>query len=596
MRSNSPHQGSHLQPFCPPVKVYSSTSKGTFVKNAVSVQNSSHGTGVIELMLPTMITPMTGGRRTRYAVLEYDPLLDSSNIETKDWLRLAADISLNYKSFDAFVILHGTDTMSYTSSALSMLLENLGKPVIVTGAQVPLSELRNDAIENVLGALILASSNPIPEVTLFFSSTLFRGNRVSKLSNATLDAFDSPNLAPLARAGITIQVNQQLVLKPRQISPFRTHDKMSQQVVLLRLFPGLQVDTIANFFSSPIEGVVLHSFGAGNAPTKPELLEIFRKATYERGIVIVNISQCIRGEVSAIYQVGKQLQSVGVVPGADMTPECALTKLSYLLGKPELSRDQVRSLMSKSLRGELTERQTMDDDVHRAKRSISRGGGASEKEEENGVVRRFLQDILLQEGSDGINFDDDLDDLTLAAERGLLPYSIQQAVLSRDDTALRSFIDRKHVLDALPQFMVSTPGGNALSSSLPSLTAVNTSSSFAASQERHPRRQTYNRLELSLHIAAARGQEQQVRTLLEAGYSVHERDYAGRTPLYLAALNGHLDTVKLLHNAGAHLGSEEYATAAFNRSRSLSSASNVTDVEKISTLWAAAGLGDDIVL
>ena len=149
----------------------------------------------------------------------------------------------------------------------------------------------------------MASSHPIPEVSLFFSSTLFRGNRVSKLSNSSLHAFDSPNLPPLATAGITINVNQSLVLKPRLLQPFRAHDQMSQQVVLLRLFPGLQVETIANFFAAPIQGVVLHSFGAGNAPTKPELLEIFAKATKERDIVIVNISQCIRGEVSAIYQV-----------------------------------------------------------------------------------------------------------------------------------------------------------------------------------------------------------------------------------------------------------------------------------------------------
>lgn len=401
--------------FYPRVKVISSSPEGTFTKNAI--QSKIDKDGRLEMILPTMVTPMADKKRIRFAVLEYDPLLDSSNIETKDWLRLAADIDLNYESFDAFVILHGTDTMSYTSSALSMLLENLGKPVVVTGAQVPLSELRNDAIENVLGALILAASHPIPEVTLFFSSTLYRGNRVSKLSNSTLDAFDSPNLAPLATAGISIQVNRQLVLKPRELQKFRAHDRMSQQVVLLRLFPGLQVETIANFFASPIQGVILHSFGAGNAPNKPELLEIFRKATFERDIVIVNISQCIRGEVSAIYQVGKQLQSVGVVAGGDMTPECALTKLSYLLAKPELSRDQIRSLMGKSLRGELTERHKDLTDENDAGRSLTPGAASSE----GGQVRRLLQYILTQQGEASISVDEDIDDLAIAAERSFLP-------------------------------------------------------------------------------------------------------------------------------------------------------------------------------
>jgi lysophospholipase len=358
-----------------------------------------------------MVTPIVtegGKRRTRYTVLEYDPLLDSSNMETKDWLRLVADIDLNYQSFDAFIILHGTDTMSYTSSAISMLLENLGKPVILTGAQVPLSELRNDAIENVLGALILASSHPIPEVTLFFASTLYRGNRVSKLSNSSLEAFDSPNFSPLAKAGISIEVNEALIRRPTHLLPFRAHNKMSQQVVLLRLFPGLQVETIENFFRAPIRGVILHSFGAGNAPTRPELLRVFELATRERGIVIVNISQCIRGEVSSIYEVGKKLEKIGVVAGGDMTPESALTKLEYLLGKDELTIEEVRSLMGKSLRGELTER---------------RRATVSEREEgEGGNAKSLLERIILEhDNNHAIASDESLNALSLDAERVLLP-------------------------------------------------------------------------------------------------------------------------------------------------------------------------------
>jgi lysophospholipase len=298
--------------------------------------------------------------------------------------------------------------MSYTSSAISMLLENLGKPVILTGAQVPLSELRNDAIENVLGALILASSHPIAEVTLFFASTLYRGNRVSKLSNSSLNAFDSPNLAPLATAGISIQVNEALVRKPTHLVPFRAHNQMSQQVVLLRLFPGLQVETIASFFKAPIRGVILHSFGAGNAPTRPDLLQVLQQATKERGIVIVNISQCIRGEVSSIYEVGKKLEAVGVVAGGDMTPEAALTKLEYLLGKDDLSIEEVRVLMGRSLRGELTERRHVDEDYT--------------KDEEAGAKSLLQKVIVDQDGHHPIpGSDDSLDSLAIDAERALLP-------------------------------------------------------------------------------------------------------------------------------------------------------------------------------
>lgn len=305
---------------------------------------------------------------------------------------------------DAFIILHGTDTMSYTSSAISMLLENLGKPVILTGAQVPLSELRNDAIENVLGALILATSHPIPEVTLFFASILYRGNRVSKLSNSALNAFDSPNCPPLAKAGISIDVDESLIRRPTHLLPFRAHNKMSQQVVLLRLFPGLQVETMRNFFMAPIRGVILHSFGAGNAPTRPELLHVFEQAT-SNGIVIVNISQCIKGEVSSIYEVGKKLERVGVVAGGDMTPECALTKLEYLLGKEELSVEEIRTLMGKSLRGELTERRAVE-----------------EKEEQGSNARSILQRMIVeQDGYTAVLAEDNIDTLALDAERSLLP-------------------------------------------------------------------------------------------------------------------------------------------------------------------------------
>ncbi|KAG6333224.1 hypothetical protein ID866_5859, partial [Astraeus odoratus] len=222
---------------------------------------------------------------------QWIPLLDSSNVEMNDWIRIATEIELNYAMFDAFVILHGTDTMSYTSSALSFLLEDLGKTVILTGAQIPLSQLRNDAIDNLLGALSIAGNYIIPD--------------------------------------------------------------MNPHVATLRLFPGMTGVTASAFLAPPARGVVLETFGSGNASQRADLMKALKDAC-DAGVVIVAITQCTKGSVSAAYHTGRTLQQVGVVAGGDMTPECALTKLSYLLSKPELSVAQVRELIGTPLRGELT--------------------------------------------------------------------------------------------------------------------------------------------------------------------------------------------------------------------------------------------------
>ncbi|KAH9930599.1 asparaginase-domain-containing protein [Fomitopsis serialis] len=302
--------------------------------------------------LPSMITPRStapGGiqKRVRYAVLEWDPLLDSSNIEITDWIRIATEIELNYAAFDAFVILHGTDTMSYTSSALSFLLEDLGKTVIVTGAQIPLSQLRNDAVDNLLGALVLAGHYIIPECCLFFNHTLYRGNRVSKISSYDLNAFASPNFPPLVNVGIDIVVNWNDVMRQTSLRRFRSHK------ATLRLFPGITAATVRAFLAPETQGVVLETYGAGNAPQRSDLVGALKEAC-DRGVVIVSISQCAKGSVSDAYETGRSLLSAGVVSGGDMTPECALTKLSYLLSKPELSFSEVRALVGTPLRGELT--------------------------------------------------------------------------------------------------------------------------------------------------------------------------------------------------------------------------------------------------
>ncbi|KAF9430620.1 hypothetical protein BGZ94_005625 [Podila epigama] len=304
--------------------------------------------------IPSLITPPSlYGKRIRYSILEYDPLLDSCNMTMTDWVRIATDIEANYQLYDAFIVLHGTDTMAYTASALSFMLEDLGKTVIITGSQVPITEIRNDAIDNLLGALTIAGHFVIPEVTLYFGNKLFRGNRSSKMDAIDFNAFDSPNLDPLVKVGINIDVDWAEVVRPTSLSRFRAHKSMNPNVASLRLFPGITESTIRAFLAPPIQGVVLETYGAGNAPsTRADLIAALKEAC-DRGVVIVNCTQCKRGLVTDVYQTGKVLYNAGVIPGSDMTPECALTKLSYLLGH-NLPIAKVREMMTKNLRGELT--------------------------------------------------------------------------------------------------------------------------------------------------------------------------------------------------------------------------------------------------
>lgn len=588
-------------PFAGPVRVRSSDPAGTSTSNALSQKILSDGT--LEMQLPTLITPKSSHnqRRVRYTVLEYDPLLDSSEMDLEDWTRMARDIELNYVDFDAFIILHGTDTMSYTASALSFLLENLGKTVIVTGAQVPLSELRNDAIENVLGALMIASTYIFPEVCLFFASSLYRGNRSSKVSNNALSAFDSPNLPPLARAGIGIDVNWSLVERPRSVRSFRAHDAMCPDVALLRLFPGMPTDIIKQFLCSSIQGLCIESFGAGNAPNRPELLEAFRSAT-ARGVVIVNITQCLQGEVSAIYALGQKLAAVGVVPGADMTPECALTKLAYLLSKPDLTRDQVRELMGRSMRGELTTRPLSHDTSKAAGASRSRMNVAD-------LLSRILQkpsDSISASSPAALNVKEDgagdvatsfeadkaMECEVASAERVILPYLIYRAAADGDVNALKWHLEALQRLESsgisggndatdspVMPFTSSSESPKPLSARGQSETAAArsgaefTSASYRATHGFDSQHQA-SPLDSSqaLHIAAALGHTACVAALLEAGCSVHLRDtLAGKSPLWLAASKGHIAVVKLLREAGAHLSK--------------------SDAEQIQSFWSAAKPG-----
>lgn len=297
--------------------------------------------------------PSRTNRRVHYDVRAYDPPLDSANLDLGHWAKFAADIEASYADYDAFVVVHGTDTMAYTASALSFMLEGLDKPVILTGAQIPLAQLRNDALSNLLGALGVAGHYRIPEVGLYFHHKLLRGCRATKVDATGLDSFASPNLGPLVEVGVDVDVNWPLV-RPADPGGLRVHTRLSPHVAALRLYPGITRGILENFLRPPLEGLVLETYGAGNAPDRDDdLLGALSDAT-DRGVVIVNVTQCLRGHVRARYAAGAALVDAGVVPGADMTPEAALTKLAFLLGQG-LPLAEVRAMSQRSMRGELTE-------------------------------------------------------------------------------------------------------------------------------------------------------------------------------------------------------------------------------------------------
>jgi len=289
-----------------------------------------------------------------YTIHEYDPLLDSANIQPSDWNALAQDIAAHYDDYDGFVVLHGTDTMGYSASALAFMLEGLGKPVVFTGAQIPLCEIRSDARENLVTAMLIAANYRIPEVCLYFGSKLLRGCRTSKVHASGFDAFDSPNYPPLGDAGIYIDINWDAVQAPPPTTPLKVQPIGGHLLAALRVFPGISADLVEYVAQSPLKGLVLEAYGVGNAPTRnADFLAALQRA-HERGVVIVDCSQCLRGRVDlGSYATGSSLADAGVVSGYDMTTEAALAKLYYLFSAG-YSAAQVEMLMGQNLRGELT--------------------------------------------------------------------------------------------------------------------------------------------------------------------------------------------------------------------------------------------------
>ncbi len=319
-------------------------------------------------------------------VLSLSPVIDSSNVSPDNWLELARLIRDNYARYDGFVVLHGTDTMSYTASALSFLLENLRKPVVFTGSQIPIGVLRTDGRENLITAIEIAGAQRdgrpvVPEVSLYFQNRLFRANRTTKRSAEALNAFRSYNYPPLAEVGVNISYNLTAIRQSDgfadglgiatklgnppdalrnatklggQSDSLRIATKLGNGLALIKLFPGIEEAVLRAMLAAPgLRAVVLETFGAGNAPTSEWFIRLLEEAI-ARGIHIVNITQCDGGSVSMeLYETGLRLQKIGVLCGYDLTTEAAVTKLMYLLGK-ELPAESLREAMRKSLRGEIT--------------------------------------------------------------------------------------------------------------------------------------------------------------------------------------------------------------------------------------------------
>lgn len=290
-------------------------------------------------------------------VISFEAPIDSSNIAPEHWKVIGEIIHDNYHYHDGFVVLHGTDTMAYTASALSFMLEGLSKAVVFTGAQLPISDPRSDARENLITALEIASTKKddrslVPEVCIYFDYELLRGNRSRKVESMQFDAFESGNYPPLAKAGVKITYNV-AAIKPHPDKPLTLYTRFDTRISILKLFPGISQSAVQPVLTAPgLRAVILETFGSGNAPTSPWLMESLREAI-SKEIVVVNISQCPGGMViQGKYATSRDLLQIGVISGNDLTTEAAVSKLMLLLG--EYPNDEVRLLMQKPLAGEMS--------------------------------------------------------------------------------------------------------------------------------------------------------------------------------------------------------------------------------------------------
>jgi L-asparaginase len=293
--------------------------------------------------------------------ISFEEPIDSSNMNISYYTKIAAILEEHYAEFDGFVVLTGSDTMSYTSSAISFMLENLNKPVIFTGSQLPIGDLRTDAKENLITSIEIASSweqgTPvIKEVGLYFEYKLYRANRTSKINAEQFEAFDSPNYPALARSGVHLAFNYKRILEAKENGQnLIVRKKLDPNIAILKIFPGITAQVVESILNvEGLKGVVLESYGSGNAPTYPWFIKKLEEAI-EKGIHIVNVTQCYGGSVlMGHYETSTALKRIGIIDGKDITTESAIAKLMYLLGE-ELSADDFKKYFSKALRGEISE-------------------------------------------------------------------------------------------------------------------------------------------------------------------------------------------------------------------------------------------------
>ena len=294
------------------------------------------------------------------ATYQFAPPIDSSDMTPARWTELSHIIADRYDAFDGFVVLHGTDTMAYTASALSYMLENLTKPVIFTGSQLPIGLLRTDGKENLITALEIAAAKDeagharVPEVGIYFNGRLLRGNRTTKQSAEEFNAFESFNYPHLVDAGVNIAYHAERIQRPDWNRPMNPHFRLDNNVIIFSLFPGIREDLVRHIIATPnLRSIVMRTFGSGNAPQRPWVMQALREAT-RNGKVVINISQCMQGKVEmSRYDTGYQLQEAGVVSGYDSTVEAAVTKLMFLQSHYD-DPEQIRHLMRQSIRGEIT--------------------------------------------------------------------------------------------------------------------------------------------------------------------------------------------------------------------------------------------------
>ncbi len=297
---------------------------------------------------------------THISTIQFNPPIDSSDMSPALWTELTHIIADNYDKYDGFVILHGTDTMAYTASALSYMLENLTKPVILTGSQLPIGQLRTDGKENLITSIEIAAAKHadgtamVPEVGIYFNGHLLRGNRTTKQSADEFDAFESFNYPHLVEAGVNISYHEDRILKPDFTKSMTPHFRLDNNVIVFTLFPGIREDLVRHIIATPnLRSIVMRTYGSGNAPQKPWLLRALKEAT-SHGKTIINISQCMAGKVEMNrYDTGYQLKSAGIISGYDSTVESAVTKLMYLQATFD-DTETIREYMSRSIRGEIS--------------------------------------------------------------------------------------------------------------------------------------------------------------------------------------------------------------------------------------------------